>query len=115
MQNLLKETQERLGKPYHDLEFLLQALKEVMKENGEDEIADQIPYINTINGDDLNIIKSNHLQLYSIIFQLINMIEINGAVQNRRQVEGDSLDKVNGLWAKISSNWKKPVLIKMKY
>ena len=100
MQNLLKETQQTLGKPYHDLEFLLQALKEVMQENGEQDMADQIPYINDIKDEELDNIKSNHLQLYSIIFQLINMIEINGAVQNRRQVEGDSLDKVNGLWAR---------------
>ena len=100
MQNLLKEVQERLGKPYHDMEFLLEALQEVMQENGERDMANQIPYINAINKDDLDLIKSNHLQLYSMIFQLINMIEINGAVQNRRQVEGDSLDQVNGLWAK---------------
>ncbi|MDR9401791.1 MAG: phosphoenolpyruvate carboxylase, partial [Psychroflexus sp.] len=100
MQNLLKETQQTLGKPYHDLEFLLKALEEVMIENGESDIATQIPYINNIKDEALDDIKSNHLQLYSIIFQLINMVEINGAVQNRRQVEGDALDHVNGLWAK---------------
>ena len=35
-----------LGKPYEDLEFLLQGLKNVLEENGEAEIARAIPWIN---------------------------------------------------------------------
>jgi phosphoenolpyruvate carboxylase len=81
---------------------------EVMQENGVQYVTDQIPYINDIKDEEPDNIKSNHLQLYSIIFQLINMIEINGTVQNRRQGEGVSLDKVNGLWARNFKLLKKP-------
>ena len=45
----LRETfltiQLALGKPYHDLEFLLRSLKAVLIKNGEKDIADDIPWI----------------------------------------------------------------------
>ncbi|MCL5255469.1 MAG: phosphoenolpyruvate carboxylase, partial [Gammaproteobacteria bacterium] len=42
---------------------------------------------------------AKQIQLYSIIFQMLNMAEVNGAVQNRRKVEDEkSLAAVNGLW-----------------
>ena len=43
--NALKLVQQKLGKTYEDLEFLLDALSEVLTENGEKEMADQIPWI----------------------------------------------------------------------
>ena len=39
MNDLLEEVKEQLGKPYHDLELLLTLLKEVLIENGEEELA----------------------------------------------------------------------------
>lgn len=94
----LFSVKQKLGKPYEDLEFLLVALKEVLIENGEADIAAQIPWINLqeINVDD---ISPKHLQLYSLVFQLVNMVEINGAVQSRRSMEEASMSSVNGLWA----------------
>ena len=44
-QDILQTVKSKLGKPYEDLEFLLKALHEVLCENGEREIADQIPWI----------------------------------------------------------------------
>ena len=46
MSNTLEQLKEILGKPYYDLEYLLEALKEVLMENGEEEISKQIPWIN---------------------------------------------------------------------
>ncbi|MEO0509979.1 MAG: phosphoenolpyruvate carboxylase [Verrucomicrobiota bacterium] len=90
-------TKEVLGKPYEDLEFLLCSLKSVLEKNGEAEIAGAIPWISekdpTIDG-----ITPKHIQLYSMIFHLVNMVEINAAVQARRSKEDESLDSVNGLW-----------------
>lgn len=90
-------TKRVLGKPYRDLEFLLMSLQSVLIKNGEEEIAGAIPWI---GGQELAVddITPKHVQLYSLIFQLVNMVEINGAVQARRTKEEISLDSVNGLW-----------------
>lgn len=96
---VFSEVKGKLGKPYEDLEFLLKALKSVLIENGEAELASIIPWINS---EDIKVekITPKHIQLYSLAFQLVNMVEINGAVQQRRQKEESSLDSISGLWAK---------------
>ena len=95
----LDNVEEKLGKPYSDLRFLLEALKEVLEENGEEEIAGKIPWISDSELT-LDILSPKLVQLYSLIFQLVNMVEINGAVQNRRSIEEKDIAGVNGLWAK---------------
>ncbi len=97
--NPLHVLQERFKKPYHDFEFLLRALYEVLVENGETEIARQIPWINAVHFDDISQFTQRHVQLYSILFHLLNISEINGAVQQRRKEEDKNLAQVNGLWA----------------
>ncbi len=98
--NILKVVKKELGKPYEDLEFLLQALKEVLNENGEDDMANAIPWINPAGKFVPSKFSIKHIQLYSIVFQLLNMVEVNGAVQLRRKKENEqSLASVNGLWA----------------
>ncbi len=98
---VLKQVQEKLGKPYHDLEFILECLRETLTENGEGELAGYIPWINDNEDLDPNELTDRHIQLYSLVFQLINMVEVNGAVQNRRRLEDQhSMAAVNGLWAK---------------
>ena len=95
----LENIQETLGKPYHDLEYLLIALKEVLIENGEDQMAFEIPWINDLKTRDSKVLTEKHVQLYSLIFQLVNMAEVNGAVQHRRSDEDKDLTQVKGLWA----------------
>ncbi|NNE54684.1 MAG: phosphoenolpyruvate carboxylase, partial [Flavobacteriales bacterium] len=93
------KTKDILGKPYNDLEFLLEALREALIENGEKNIASSIPLVNKPEQIEKQEITPKLLQLYSLLFQLINLCEINGAVQHRRQKEDQALDSVNGLWA----------------
>ncbi len=95
----LGKLEKEIGKPYRDLRLLLETFAEVLYENGEDEIADAIPWI---NGNDSNEKPSvsKLVQLYSMIFQLINMVEINSAVQHRRSVEDEDIAGINGLWAR---------------
>lgn len=97
LNEIFSETRSILGKPYNDLEFLLQALKESLLENNEADIAEAIPLVNE-SIDNLEL-HGKHMQLYSLLFQLVNLSEINGAVQNRRKAEDTSLDSINGLWA----------------
>ncbi|MFH6982246.1 phosphoenolpyruvate carboxylase [Marinoscillum luteum] len=99
MRATLKLLKETLGKPYEDLEYLLNALKEILLENGEETMASQIPWINDIPELASQELTEKHIQLYSLVFQLVNMVEINGAVQHRRSLEDQDLASVNGLWA----------------
>jgi phosphoenolpyruvate carboxylase len=105
--NILKLVQEKLGKPYYDLEFLLECLRETLTENGEGELAGFIPWINADFDKDPAELNEKHIQLFSLVFQLLNMVEINGAVQNRRQLENEhSMASVNGLWANCLQSLK---------
>jgi len=96
----LKLVQDKIAKVYNDLEYLLICLKEVMVESGETDLADSIPWISAMNNFGDNRFSEKHLQLYSICFQLLNIVEVNGAVQNRRASEGGkSMAEINGLWS----------------
>lgn len=99
LKNTFEQVKSKLGKPYHDLEYLLTRLQQVLEKNGEAEIAKKIPWI-TKKDPVVDQITPELVQLYSLIFQLVNMVEINGAVQNRRKLEDKSLDSINGLWAR---------------
>jgi len=96
----LETLKTQLGKPYFDLEFLLNCFKEVLIENNEPELARCIPWI-AEPADYNNIIFTHkHFHLFSVGFQLLNLAETNGAVQNRRKnEEKNSLNSINGLWA----------------
>ncbi len=95
----LEIMEREIGKPYRDLRFLLEALAESFRDNGEPEMARAIPWINGNNSRNQPDF-SKQVQLYSLVFQLINMVEINHAVQNRRSVEDTDLAGVKGLWAR---------------
>ena len=95
----LELVRDKLGKPYRDLEFLLGCFKEVLLESGDEELANEIPWM---SGDYIPGEKftGRHLQLWSVCFQLLNIVEVNGAMQNRRRKEDEkSLAGINGLWA----------------
>lgn len=96
----LKLVQDKLPKVYDDLEFLLICLKEVMIESGETDLANDIPWISAGTDFRHRTFTEKHLQLYSTCFQLLNIVEVNGAVQNRRKIEDEkSLSDINGLWS----------------
>ena len=96
----LETLKTQLGKPYFDLEFLLNCFREVLTENNEPELAQCIPWISG-SADYANIsFNQKHFHLYSVCFQLLNLAETNGAVQNRRKnEEKNTLSSINGLWA----------------
>lgn len=96
--NLLKLLQEKLGKPYYDLEYLLLCFREVLMDHNEQELADSLPWLSD-RATDYTSYSVKRLQVFSICYQLLNIVEVNGAVQNRRKVEDKNLEEVNGLWA----------------
>lgn len=100
MNTQLAVAKVKLGKPYFDLQFLLECFQEVLRENGAPDLAAKVPWINAqpeLGGLSL---RKRDIQLYSIAFQLLNMVEVNGAVQLRRKRENTHrMASVNGLWA----------------
>jgi phosphoenolpyruvate carboxylase len=107
MGTLFNEVRELLGKPYRDLEFLLGCFSEVLEENGKKELAAQLPWITVSEPVFAAENRQDLLHLYSICFQLMNLCEVNGAVQNRRcRQEAEGLDSVNGLWGNVLTDLK---------
>jgi phosphoenolpyruvate carboxylase len=107
MTDRFTEIKEILGKPYRDLEFLLQCLAAVLEENGEKELASQVPWLSGTDPDFSGDNKHKLLRLHSIAFQLLNLSEVNGAVQGRRRKQDDQgLDSVNGLWGNVLADLK---------
>ncbi|MEM6738417.1 MAG: hypothetical protein AAF620_20360, partial [Bacteroidota bacterium] len=77
LREIFVHVQSVLGQPYEDLKFLLSALKNALIDNGEEDLANDIPWINE-NEIQVDKITPKHIQLYSLIFQLVNIVEING-------------------------------------
>lgn len=99
-ESTLSLVQQKIPKVYDDLEFLLNCFREVLIESGETDLADNIPWLSNENQIAQRNFSEKHLQVYSICFQLLNIAEVNGAVQNRRRKEDEfSMSSINGLWA----------------
>lgn len=100
MNAVFAEVRKALGKPYDDLDFLLNIFKEVLLESGKKAIVPYIPWINPEVKPPREILLSHeYIHMMSMSFQLLNLIEVNGAVQSRRQKEEKDMASVNGLWA----------------
>ncbi len=104
----LETLKKELGKPYFDLEFLLNCFKEVLIENNEKELANCIPWISDESSYEDAVFSQKHFHMFSVSFQLLNLAETNGAVQNRRKTEEkESLSSIKGLWANTFKLLKK--------
>lgn len=107
MHPVLKENIREIGKPYSDLHFLLQCFAEVLEANNEKELVSFIPWLTA----QVSAPKTKHEQktihLYSICFQLLNLCEVNWAVQSRRKKQQSmGSQSVNGSWAHTFSELK---------
>lgn len=91
-----------LDKVDHDIQFLIQCLREVLEENGEAELAAALPWQAGLSAQpelsELDPVKLT--QAYSIAFQLLKLVEENAVVQYRRQLEKeDAGNHFSGLWS----------------
>ncbi|WP_321285872.1 phosphoenolpyruvate carboxylase [uncultured Sunxiuqinia sp.] len=99
MDSVFEQVKQALGKPYNDLNFLLQSFAEVLTESGAQEIVPHIPWINSNQKPPKDVLlSSDYIHMLSMCFQLLNLVEVNGAVQSRRAKEEEDMSKVNGLW-----------------
>ena len=85
MKSNLQTIQQKLGKSYLDLEFLLNCFREVLIENNEKELADLMPWLSAAEPDFTQNRQEKCWHLHSICFQLLNLAEVNGAVQKTSQ------------------------------
>src|ERR1035437_7969114 len=107
MHPVLLENIQQLGKAYADLNFLLQCLSEVLEANNEKEYVAYIPWLNTYVPLPPHEQEQKIVHLYSISFQLLNLCEVNWAVQSRRNKQQESgTQSVNGSWAQTFSELK---------
>ncbi|MGQ8337877.1 phosphoenolpyruvate carboxylase [Sunxiuqinia sp. A32] len=100
MNSVFTQVKNALGKPYDDLNYLLDGFAEVLSESGKHELVTYIPWINSHRTPPESILLSNdYIHMQSMCFQLLNLVEVNGAVQSRRAKEEMDMSQVNGLWA----------------
>jgi len=85
-----------LGKIQDDLTFLHNCYVEMLREIGENDVADAIEKGHHPKADSEKISKA-----FSLYFQFITIVEENAAVQLRRKLEEEyGLDRISGLWGK---------------
>ncbi len=100
MHRVLQENIKIIGKPYEDLLFLLRCLSEVLEANHEAELTGFIPWLNDPVLAHRPGMEQKVVHLYSICFQLLNLCEVNWAVQSRRQRQQKlGIASINGSWA----------------
>ncbi len=100
MSIIFSQVKEALEKPYDDLDFLLACFKEVLLENEKSTLVPFIPWIGSSEKPPVEILhSSDYIHMLSMCFQLLNLVEVNGAVQGRRAKEDEDMALVNGLWA----------------
>ncbi|MEY3903257.1 MAG: hypothetical protein RL189_2563 [Pseudomonadota bacterium] len=88
-----------------DLAYVMHALKDVMRELGHLELLPFIPFVERSEEETataLNTVPAHAtqlVQLLSLSFQLLNMVEENVNVQQRRSAQSESsLESESGLW-----------------
>jgi phosphoenolpyruvate carboxylase len=82
-----------------DLGFLMQCFREVLEEAGEYALAQSLPWQETETPPPDYIPPERLSQAYSIVFQLLSMVEQNVAVQHQRITEAEhGLAAMQALW-----------------
>ncbi len=91
-----------LGKIKDDLEFLHQCFVTMLRESGEDDVAELINKGSFQSSDSKKISKA-----FSLYFQFTTIVEENAAVQLRRKLESEfGLHRISGLWGRTLKDLK---------
>ena len=99
MNTVFTQVKNALGKPYDDLHFLLNCFKEVLEENNQQNLVGLLPWLNSTVPSNPNLTSKKYIHMMSMCFQLLNLVEVNGAVQSRRHKEDEDMAQVTGQWA----------------
>ncbi len=102
-QNKDEIEQQGLQKIHRDLRAAMDALREVLRDLNEDEVAATLKdidgYEHTTSDDIMAGNEEKSIQALSISFQLMNLVEENATVQFRRKLENNlGLSVIRGSW-----------------
>lgn len=98
---MITSTSIDFEKAERDFMFLLLCFQEVLRDLGERDLAEHLPWQNASIPLEHYPDAERALQAFSIFFQLLNMAEENSAAQNRRALEAEhGLSHLTGLWGK---------------
>jgi len=86
-------TEDSQTKIENDFLFFKSLLKKILNKINEPSLA--VFLDNALSGP----LPSKGVELYSLVFQVLNMIEENRAAQTRRIIENKDLSSLSGLWA----------------
>lgn len=78
---------------------LLHTFRKALEENGEHDTAIQIPFVGEVKEHRGETFENKHIQLFSIVAHLLNMVEVKAAVEERRDKEAPDMREVEGLFA----------------
>jgi phosphoenolpyruvate carboxylase len=93
-----------LARVEQDLSWLLACFREVLEETGDADLARRLPWFGAAPPDH-DSAPERLAQVYSVAFQLLNLVEENAAAQHRRRTEmteGPAAER--GLWGQILSH-----------
>jgi len=88
-----------------DLQFLIGCLEEVLRSLGHEDLAALLPWTGKELPCDLDALPPQTALVYSIAFQLLNLVEENAAAQMRALREGElGVTAEPGLWGQALAN-----------
>lgn len=83
-----------------DLFFeILKKFRFALEENGESDVAIRIPFAGEVTEYRGETFENRHIQLFSIVAHLLNMVEVKVKVDARRELEAPDMRNVEGLFA----------------
>ena len=106
---MTNQTREKLRRDGFDLidenlEFLIECLSDALKSVGEDDLIPFLPWRGSIPDSEL---PDGMQQLYSVGFQLLNMVEERAAAAIRREREKElGAESIRGLWPQALGKMK---------
>ena len=103
---------DSLQKIREDLHALISYFEQVLVDLKEGEVAKILHLLEESqqeNLDSTSVIPDEKLvQAWSILYQLMNLVEENSSVQNRRKIENRvGADAIRGSWGETFEKWKK--------
>lgn len=94
-----------ITKNIDNFSFLLDCFIEILLELGEQDLAESIKIKDPLNQN--HELSEKGIQVYSILFQLMNMVEENTSIQKRRKLESEGeLKTIPGLWLNVLEHLK---------
>jgi phosphoenolpyruvate carboxylase len=78
---------------------LLKMFRTALEENGEHDIAIQIPFVGEVSEYRGETFDNKRIQLFSLVAHILNMVEVKSAVDERRNLESPDMREVEGLFA----------------